>query len=55
MADGCVFCAIAQGRASASIVCENELALAAIDLRQFHAGRRSGIPKSRLESLALNW
>jgi diadenosine tetraphosphate (Ap4A) HIT family hydrolase len=38
MADGCVFCAIAQRSAPASIVCENELALAAVDLRQFHPG-----------------
>jgi diadenosine tetraphosphate (Ap4A) HIT family hydrolase len=27
MADGCVFCAIAQGSTPASIVCENDLAL----------------------------
>jgi histidine triad (HIT) family protein len=45
MADGCVFCAIAQGGAPASIVCENDLALAAIDLRQFHPGHTLVIPR----------
>ena len=45
MADGCVFCAIAQGSTPASIVGENELALAAIDLRQFHAGHTLVIPR----------
>jgi len=45
MADGCVFCNIAQGRAPASIVCENDLALAAIDPRQFHPGHTLVIPR----------
>lgn len=45
MADKCVFCAIAQGNAPASIVCENDLALAAIDLRQFHPGHTLVIPR----------
>jgi histidine triad (HIT) family protein len=45
MPDGCVFCAIAQGSTPASIVCENELALAAVDLRQFHPGHTLVIPR----------
>jgi histidine triad (HIT) family protein len=45
VADGCVFCAIAQGRAPVSIVCENELALAAVDLRQFHPGHTLVMPR----------
>jgi histidine triad (HIT) family protein len=45
MRDGCVFCAIARGSAPASIVCENDLALAAIDLRQFHPGHTLVIPR----------
>lgn len=45
MAAGCVFCAIAQGKAPASVVCENDLALAAIDLRQFHPGHTLVIPR----------
>jgi histidine triad (HIT) family protein len=45
MVDGCVFCAIAQGRAPASIVCENDLALAAVDLRQFNPGHTLVIPR----------
>jgi histidine triad (HIT) family protein len=45
MLDECAFCAIAQGRAAASIVCENDLALAVIDLRQFHPGHTLVIPR----------
>jgi histidine triad (HIT) family protein len=45
MEDACVFCAIAQGRASASIVCENDFAFAAIDLRQYHPGHTLVIPR----------
>jgi histidine triad (HIT) family protein len=45
MTDECVFCDIAQGRAPASIVCENHQALAAIDLRQFHPGHALVIPR----------
>jgi histidine triad (HIT) family protein len=45
MEEGCVFCAIARGRAAASIVCENEMALAAVDLRQFHPGHTLVIPR----------
>jgi histidine triad (HIT) family protein len=45
MADGCVFCAIAQGREPASIVCENDLAFAMLDLRQFHPGHTLVIPR----------
>jgi len=51
MADGCVFCAIAQGAAPASIVCENDLALAAIDLRQFHPGHTLVIPRRHLHDV----
>jgi len=51
MADGCVFCAIAQGRAPASIVCENDLALAAVDLRQFHPGHTLVIPRQHLRDV----
>ncbi len=51
MADGCVFCAIAQGRAPASIVCENDLALAAIDLRQFHPGHTLVIPQQHFHDV----
>ncbi len=45
MAEECVFCAIAQHRAPASIVCENDFAFAAIDLRQFHPGHTLVIPR----------
>lgn len=49
--DGCIFCAIAQGGAPASIVCENDLALAVIDLRQFHPGHTLVIPRQHLHDV----
>jgi len=51
MAEGCVFCAIAQGSAPASIVCENDLALAVIDLRQFHPGHTLVIPRQHFHDV----
>ena len=45
MPEECVFCAIAQGSAPASIVCENDLILAVVDLRQFHPGHTLVIPR----------
>jgi histidine triad (HIT) family protein len=51
MADGCVFCAIAHGSSPASIVCENALALAAIDLRQFHPGHTLVIPRQHFHDV----
>lgn len=51
MANGCVFCDIAQGRAPASIVCENELALAILDLRQFHPGHTLVIPRQHFQDV----
>lgn len=44
----CVFCAIVAGRSPASIVCEDELTLAFIGLRQFHAGHTLVIPRAHL-------
>jgi histidine triad (HIT) family protein len=51
MAGGCVFCAIAQGGAPASIVCENELVLAVVDLRQFHPGHTLVIPRQHFQDV----
>ena len=45
MAEECIFCAIAQSGLPASIVCQNELALALVDLRQFHPGHTLVIPR----------
>jgi histidine triad (HIT) family protein len=50
-ADGCVFCAIAQHRAPASIACENDLALGIIDPRQFHPGHTLVIPRRHLHDV----
>jgi histidine triad (HIT) family protein len=51
MTDGCVFCSIAQGAASASIVCENELTMAIVDLRQFHPGHTLVIPRQHFHDV----
>ncbi len=45
MSDACVFCEIAQGRQSASIVYEDDLTMAFVDLRQFHPGHTLVIPR----------
>lgn len=44
MPDDCVFCRIVQGNAAASVVCRDALAMAFVDLRQFHAGHVLVIP-----------
>ena len=51
MTDPCVFCAIARREAPASIVCENDLALAVIDLRQFHPGHTIVMPRHHLRDV----
>lgn len=51
MTDECVFCAIAQGEAPASIVCANDIALAFIDLRQFHPGHTLVIPRKHFHDV----
>lgn len=45
MSNDCIFCVIARGGAPASIVCEDERALAIVDLRQFHPGHTLVIPR----------
>jgi histidine triad (HIT) family protein len=51
MGHECIFCAIAQGGLPASIVCENELALALIDPRQFHPGHTLVIPRKHFHDV----
>jgi histidine triad (HIT) family protein len=45
MSDACVFCGIVQGTEPASLVWEDELTIAAVDLRQFHPGHTLVIPR----------
>lgn len=47
----CVFCEIAAGRAAASVVCEDALAMAFVDLRQFHPGHVLVIPRRHLHDV----
>lgn len=48
MPDSCVFCEIVRGTEPASIVWDDSLTMAFIDLRQFHAGHTLVIPKQHL-------
>lgn len=51
MSADCVFCEIAAHRAAASIVHEDALTLAFVDLRQFHAGHTLVIPRRHLADI----
>lgn len=44
----CAFCEIVAGRQSASVVYEDDLTMAFIDLRQFHPGHTLVIPKQHV-------
>ena len=48
MSDICVFCKIARGEVAASIVYEDELTMAFVDLRQFHPGHTLVIPRRHI-------
>jgi histidine triad (HIT) family protein len=50
-ADTCVFCGIVRGTEVASIVWEDRLTMAFIDLRQFHAGHTLVIPKRHVNDV----
>jgi histidine triad (HIT) family protein len=47
----CVFCEIVRGVEPASIVWEDQLTLAAVDLRQFHPGHTLVIPRRHLADI----
>jgi histidine triad (HIT) family protein len=51
MSVDCVFCEIAARRAVASIVHDDGLTLAFVDLRQFHAGHTLVIPRRHLADI----
>jgi histidine triad (HIT) family protein len=48
MSEQCPFCEIVRGTRPASIVWEDELTVAFLDLRQFHAGHTLVIPRQHL-------
>ncbi len=48
MSEDCVFCHIARGESPASIVYEDELILAFLNLNQFHPGHTLVIPREHL-------
>ena len=49
--DGCVFCDIAAGKIPASIVHQDDLTLAFVDLRQFHPGHTLVIPRRHFQDV----
>ena len=51
MSEDCVFCAIADGTSEASIVYEDELTMAFVDPRQFHAGHTLVIPRKHIPDI----
>ena len=51
MAEKCVFCEIVRGSQPASIVWQDDLVLAVVDLRQFHAGHTLVIPRQHLRDV----
>ena len=51
MSDGCAFCGIVRGTLPASVVWEDDLTMAFIDLRQFHPGHTLVIPRQHLRDV----
>ena len=51
MSDECAFCGIVRGTLPASVVWEDDLTMAFIDLRQFHAGHTLVIPRRHLRDV----
>jgi histidine triad (HIT) family protein len=49
--DSCVFCDIAAGTIAASIVHQDELIIAFVDLRQFHPGHTLVMPRRHLQDV----
>jgi histidine triad (HIT) family protein len=47
----CIFCQIAAGQRPASLICESELTLAFVDLRQYNAGHALVIPRAHLHDV----
>jgi histidine triad (HIT) family protein len=48
MSEGCVFCRIVRGTEPPSVVWEDDLTVALLDRRQFHAGHTLVIPRRHL-------
>jgi histidine triad (HIT) family protein len=48
---GCVFCEIVAGRVPASVVFQDALTMAFVDLRQFHPGHTLVIPRRHLRDV----
>ncbi|HEY0801304.1 MAG TPA: HIT family protein [Steroidobacteraceae bacterium] len=51
MSDACIFCEFVRGSLPASLVWEDDLTLAFIDLRQFHPGHVLVIPREHLRDV----
>jgi histidine triad (HIT) family protein len=51
MNEACVFCEIVRGTRPASVVCQDDLTVALIDVRQFHAGHTLVLPRKHLRDV----
>lgn len=51
MSEECIFCDIVRGLEPASLVCEDALTLAFVDLRQFHPGHVLVVPREHLHDV----
>lgn len=51
MDEACIFCAIADRRAPAGIVCEDDRVLAIVDRRQFHPGHVLVMPRRHMRDV----
>ncbi len=51
MTEACVFCGIVRRDQAASIVWEDDLVLAVVDLRQFHAGHTLVMPRQHIRDV----
>lgn len=51
MSEECVFCDIAAGRQPATLVYENDLTIAFLDLRQHHPGHTLVIPRRHIHDV----
>ncbi len=48
MSNGCIFCLMVQQQEPASVVCQDDLAMAFMDRRQFHPGHVLVIPRQHI-------
>ncbi|MCI0777291.1 MAG: HIT family protein [Chloroflexi bacterium] len=51
MSEACIFCQIVAGEVEASVAYEDDLTVAFLDLRQFHAGHTLVVPRRHIRDI----